>query len=81
MPRFAVFAFAAALLAGIACAQAQGPREAANIQLIRDYYAAYGKGDPEALRPLPKTIDPSRPDSLCLPDFRARSSGGRATDF
>ncbi len=42
-------AAAAAILSGAALAQ--DPQEAANIQLVRDYYAAYAKGEPEALRP------------------------------
>ena len=37
------------LLASASAAYAQSPEE--NIQLIRDYYAAYATGDPEAVRP------------------------------
>jgi ketosteroid isomerase-like protein len=50
MTRLASLA-AAALLAVSAAPATGGPQEERNIQLIKDYYAAYATGNPEAVRP------------------------------
>ncbi|RWB34995.1 nuclear transport factor 2 family protein [Mesorhizobium sp.] len=50
MTRLASLA-AGALLAVSAAPANGGPQEDRNIQLIKDYYAAYATGNPEAVRP------------------------------
>ncbi|MER8391845.1 nuclear transport factor 2 family protein [Mesorhizobium sp. M1340] len=50
MTRLASLA-AAALLAVSAAPANGGPLEDSNIQLVKDYYAAYATGNPEAVRP------------------------------
>ncbi|TIT18310.1 MAG: nuclear transport factor 2 family protein, partial [Mesorhizobium sp.] len=50
MTRLASLA-AGALLAVSTSPANSGPQEDRNIQLIKDYYAAYATGNPEAVRP------------------------------